>query len=64
MRILRLVLGTILVSYTFQFESGARTAVEATPFLFSFYVLVCFALACLAGICSGLTVGYMSISKT
>jgi len=64
MRSLRLMLGAILISYTLQSNVYDEPLIPATSILFYIYALISFILACFAGVCSGLTVGYMSISKT
>lgn len=64
MRNLRIVLATILVSYTFQHGGHSAPLIPPSSPLFYIYALISFSLACFAGICSGLTVGFMSISKT
>jgi metal transporter CNNM len=63
MRGLRLLLGAVLVSYTMQ-KSHEAPLIPASSPLFYIYALISFLLSCFAGICSGLTVGFMSISKT
>lgn len=65
MRALRLMLASILVSYTVQSGGGHDAPlIPASSPLFYIYALLSFTLACFAGLCSGLTVGFMSISKT
>jgi metal transporter CNNM len=59
---LRATLAVILVSYTLQ--SGDEPLIPSSSALFYVYALISFGLSCFAGVCSGLTVGYMSISKT
>ncbi len=63
MRSLRLTLAAILVSYSFQSSYDEPLIPPSSP-LFYVNALISFLLACFAGICSGLTVGFMSISKT
>lgn len=60
---LRATLAVILVSYTLQSGSDEPLIPTSSP-LFYIYALISFGLSCFAGVCSGLTVGYMSISKT
>lgn len=54
----------VLVSYTFGSGVKEEPLVPPSSPLFYIYALISFLLSCFAGICSGLTVGYMSISKT
>ena len=60
---LRIILGTILVSYTLQSASDEPLIPSSSP-LYYMFAFISFALSCFAGVCSGLTVGYMAISKT
>lgn len=60
---LRATLAVVLISYTFQSSSGEALIPSSSP-LFYIYALISFLLSCFAGVCSGLTVGFMSISKT
>lgn len=64
MRSLRMMLGAILLSYALAHGVSDEPLVPPTSPLFYLYALISFGLACFAGVCSGLTVGYMSISKT
>lgn len=64
MRGLRIVLLAVLVSYTLQSEAYASELIHPDSPLFYMFALISFGLSCFAGICSGLTVGYMSISQT
>lgn len=54
----------VLVSYTFGSSVKEEPLVPPSSPLFYIYALISFLLSCFAGICSGLTVGFMSISKT
>lgn len=58
------MLAAVLVSYTLQKKIIEEPLIPASSPLFYIYALISFFLACFAGICSGLTVGFMSISKT
>ena len=59
------MLSAVLVSYTLQAgHGGGEALIPASSPLFYIYAIISFTLACFAGICSGLTVGFMSISKT
>lgn len=60
----RLILGAILVSYTLQSREHDDALIPSDSPLFYLFALISLGLACFAGICSGLTVGYMSISQT
>jgi hypothetical protein len=60
---LRATLGIVLVSYTLQ-SGGDEPLIPTSSPLFYLYATISFLLSCFAGVCSGLTVGYMSISKT
>lgn len=60
----RIILGTILVSYTIQSGGHSEPLIPSSSPLFYIYALFSFSLSCFAGVCSGLTVGYMAISKT
>lgn len=64
MRSLRLTLAAIMVSYSLQSGSYDEPLIPVSSPLFYLYALISFSLACFAGVCSGLTVGFMSISKT
>lgn len=64
MRSLRLTLAAIMVSYSFQSTGYDEPLIPPSSPLFYLNGLVSFLLACFAGVCSGLTVGFMSISKT
>ena len=64
MRSLRLMLGAVLISYTLQSKVHEEPLIPSSSPLFYLYGLISFILACFAGMCSGLTVGFMSISKT
>lgn len=64
MRALRLMLAAVLVSYTVQSREHQEELIPPSEPLFYVFAVISFALSCFAGICSGLTVGYMSISKT
>ena len=64
MRSLRLTLAAIMVSYSFQSSGYDEPLIPLSSPLFYIYALISFSLACFAGVCSGLTVGFMSISKT
>ena len=58
------MLAAVLVSYTIQSAAYDEPLIPTSSPLFYIYGLISFLLACFAGICSGLTVGFMSISKT
>lgn len=60
---LRATLALILISYTLESGHDEPLIPSSSP-LFYIYAFISFALSCFAGICSGLTVGFMSISKT
>lgn len=60
---LRATLAVVLVSYTLQ-SGGDEPLIPSSSPLFYIYALISFLLSCFAGVCSGLTVGFMSISKT
>jgi len=57
------MMAAVLVSYTMQSAVDEPLIPTSSP-LFYLYALISFLLSCFAGVCSGLTVGYMSISKT
>ena len=58
------MLGAVLVTYTLQKKVVEEPLIPLSSPLFYIYALISFLLACFAGVCSGLTVGFMSISKT
>ena len=58
------MMAAVLVSYTLQHSAHEEPLIPASSPLFYLYALISFLLSCFAGICSGLTVGFMSISKT
>jgi hypothetical protein len=60
----RIILGTILVSYTLQSGGHDEPLIPSSSPLFYIYAIISFTLSCFAGVCSGLTVGYMAVSKT
>lgn len=64
MRGLRIMLVVVMVSYTLQSGGHDAPLIPASSPLFYLYALISFSLSCFAGICSGLTVGLMSVSKT
>ena len=59
-----MMLTAVLVSYTLQSHGHDAPLIPPSSPLFYIYALISFTLSCFAGICSGLTVGFMSISKT
>lgn len=61
----RLVLVLALCSYVLGSvsENGTTHLISPHELMFYVYALISTFLACFAGLCSGLTVGYMSISK-
>lgn len=60
----RLMLMGITLSYMAQSRQAEANVIEVGSFLFWVYGLISFFLACFAGVCSGLTVGYMAINKS
>jgi len=61
---LRVVLASVLVSYTLQSAAHKEDLISSSSPLFYLFAIISFSLSCFAGVCSGLTVGYMAISKT
>lgn len=59
-----MMLAAVLVSYTLQSGTHKEELIHPDSPIFYLFALISFALSCFAGICSGLTVGYMSISQT
>ena len=60
---LRFLLVGVLFSYSLQ-NSVEEQLIEPGSFEFWVYALISTALSLFAGLCSGLTVGYMAINKT
>lgn len=67
--ILRLFLLFVGTTYTIRAANLTRAAekheelIETFSFEFWLFAIISATLSCFAGVCSGLTVGYMSISK-
>lgn len=61
---LRLMLAGIAMSYVVQTRSASPEQIAVGSLTFWIYAGLSFALSCFAGVCSGLTVGYMAISKS
>jgi hypothetical protein len=61
---LRLMLSGVVMSYVVQSRQAEAHFIEMGSTLFWIYAGISFFLACFAGVCSGLTVGYMAINKS
>lgn len=60
----RLMLMGITLSYMAQSRQAEAHVIEVGSFMFWVFGLISLFLACFAGVCSGLTVGYMAINKS
>ena len=60
---LRLMLTGVVMSYVVQSRKAEEDLIEMGSILFWVYAGISFLLSCFAGVCSGLTVGYMAINK-
>ena len=61
---LRLMLAGVAMSYVVQTRNAELDHIVIGSLTFWLYAGFSFLLACFAGVCSGLTVGYMAISKS
>ena len=61
---LRLMLTGVVMSYVVQSRQAESHFIEMGSMLFWIYSGISFFLACFAGVCSGLTVGFMAINKS
>jgi hypothetical protein len=61
---LRLMLTGVVMSYIVQSRKVEEHLVEMGSITFWVYAGISFFLSCFAGVCSGLTVGYMAINKS
>lgn len=61
---LRLMLMGIVMSYVVQTRKVEPDIIPMGSITFWIFALISFCLACFAGVCSGLTVGYMAINKS